>query len=403
LTGGLEPCPLSGETTKGRLTLPEGGALVWLCDDGGLQLSNKVVLDDPAALSGWLEDRERREGPAGIDPPALNEPIGALLLRLHQECIFDIDETPAAERVRRLVQEEGDDNVSWDFLQELMEEELRLDPRLDRYPRRATSWFSEEDDLLGLLQLMLERTPAERHLKPVAPPPPQHGGGTGVKWTPEQKLQVRVYNVLQRWCGALNDSRFVWIDRYAPVRNYSALLLGLAESWEQEFLPRDRLSKLLETLFTAFVRSERATGYLVRVTEEERAHALTRLPRETRLLGGVLCYCLLRNSADWHEIVFRLQPFVKSALEHGVVEVGEETPALVKRLVGEQRGAAAIIERLPFASTYTDNAHWCLQQERDLGFISVRLSDERGARRYPIRLEVDGATLADAALVSLVR
>jgi hypothetical protein len=324
-------------------------------------------------------------------------------LRLHQECIFDIDETPAAERVRRLAQEEGDDSVSWDFLQELMEEELRLDPRLDRYPHRATSWANDEDDLLGLLQLMLERTPAERHLKPVAHPPPPHDGGTGVQWTPEQKLQVRVYNVFQRWCGALNDSRLIWIDRYAPVRNYSALLLGLAECWEQEFLPRDRLTRLLETLFSAFVTGERAAGYLAGLTEEDRTQALTRLPRETRLIGGALCYCVLRNAADWREIVFRIQPFLKGALEYGVVEVGEESPALVKRLVGEQRRVGAIIERLRFASTYTDNAHWCLQQERDLGFGSVRLSDERGAPKYPIRLEVDGATLGDAAVVSLVR
>jgi hypothetical protein len=403
LAGGLELGLIADGTTTGPLALPEDGALVWLCDVAGVQLSNKVVLDDPVALSGWLQVREQREGPAGIDPPALKEPIGALLLRLHQECIFDIDETPAAERVRRLAHEEGEDSVSWDFLEKLTKEELRLDPRLDRYPRGSTGWVSEEDDLIGLLRLMLGRTPAERQLKPVAPPPSAPGGGSGVKWTPEQKLQVRVFNVLQRWCGALNDPRFIWIDRYAPVRNYSALLVGLAESWEQEFLTRDRLTRLLETLFTGFVTSERATGYLLGLPDEDRAQALARLPREARLLGGALCYCLLRNQADWREIVFRLQPFLKTALDLGVVEVGEETPALVKRFIDEQRSAAAISERLSFARTYTDNAHWCLQQERDLGFTQVRLSDERGAPKYSIRLEVEGATIADGTLVSLVR
>ncbi len=83
--------------------------------------------------------------------------------------------------------------------------------------------------------------------------------------------------------------------------------------------------------------------------------------------------------------------------------MGEETPALVKRLVGEEQSAAAISDRLNFASTYIDNAHWCQQQERDLGFSRVRLSEERGAPKYPIRLEVEGATIADAGLVSLVR
>ena len=75
----------------------------------------------------------------------------------------------------------------------------------------------------------------------------------------------------------------------------------------------------------------------------------------------------------------------------------------MKRLVGEQQSAGAIRERLRFASTYTDNPHWCQQQERELGFADVRLSDEPGFPKYAIRLEVHGATLADAALVSLVR
>lgn len=403
LTGGLEPRLIGGGRTTGPLNLPEGGALVWLCDVTGSQISNKVVLDDPVALSAWLEKHERREGPAGIDPPSFDEPIDALLFRLHQECIFDIDETPAAERARRLASEEGGDSVSWDFLEELTKEELRLDPRLDRYPRGSTSWVSDEDDLIGLLKLMLGRTPEERHLKPVAPPAAPPGEGTGVKWTPEQKLQVRVNNVLQRWCGALNDPRFIWIDRYAPVRNYSALLLGLAECWEQEFLPCDRLTRLLETLFTGFVASERAPGYLLGLSNDDCAQALDRLPREARLIGGALCYCLLRNEANWSEIVFRLQPFLKTALTLGVIEVGEETPALAKRLVGEHRSEAAISDRLRFASTYTDNPHWCQQQEDELGFRDVRLSDEPGAPKYAIRLEVDGATFADAALVSLVR
>src|SRR5678815_59585 len=41
LTGGLEPRLINGERTTGPLALPEGGALVWLCDASGAQLSNK--------------------------------------------------------------------------------------------------------------------------------------------------------------------------------------------------------------------------------------------------------------------------------------------------------------------------------------------------------------------------
>jgi hypothetical protein len=390
------------------LELADGGALAWLCDRDVAQLSNKTLVDDPATLRGWLQERTTAgERPRELDPLDINRPVGQLLQWLHEVCIFDIDETPASSRARRLANEEtSDEDAGWGFLEELTKEELRLDPRVDHYRHAAAGGLPEDDEVLALLRIMLELTPVERGLRAVGPPAPEstEPPKPGTPWTAEQRLRVRVFNVLERWCGALNDPRFAWIDPAAPVRNYSALLAALARCWQEEFLPHERVVRLLETLFAAFVRSERAAGYLHSLADEDREAALARLPPEARLLAGGLCYALLRRDAEWREIIFRVQPFLIEAIELGVVEVGAQSPKLVKRLVGEKVSPQAIEDRLLYACDYTDDEHWCARQERELGFARVLLTHRDFRRdKFAITLAVEGASLEDARLVSLVR
>ena len=278
-TAGLGRQPLQESRTAGALELPEGGALVWVCDADGVELSNRVLLDDPARLRDWLKEREPGgERPQGLDPLDYDKPVGRMLQFLHERCIFDIDETGASTRARRLANEEaGEQEGSWDFLEELLKEELRLDPRVGRYGTDPSTGLPEDDEILGLLRLMIERTPSERGLHAVGQPRPD-GGGTGVPWTPERRLQVRLFNVLERWCGALNDPRFRWIDPSAPTRNFSALIVALYECWEQGYLPPPRIEDLLATLYGSYVCTERGPGYLPSVDEDERGAALTGLP-----------------------------------------------------------------------------------------------------------------------------
>ena len=219
----------------------------------------------------------------------------------------------------------------------------------------------------------------------------------------EQRIQVRVFNVLSRWCSALSDPRFIWIDRSAPVRNYVALLAGLARCWEEAFLPLERVRHLLETLLTSFVAGERTAGYLTSLSVEERAAALDRLPNEARAVAAALCYAALRENADWKEWVFRFQPFLEPGLELGLLAADEDATELVERLVDEKPTTSALEERLAFASTYLDDPHWCAKQERDLGIDRVRLTHEQFAAKFGITLAVNGVTLDDARLVSLVR
>lgn len=408
VTAGLAPQPLAGDRSEGRLALPDGGALVWLCDAVGSLLSNRVPLDEPARLRGWLEERTSGgDRPRELDATDYDTPVGRMLLYLHERCIFDIEETSAATRARRLANEDAaETDGSWDFLDELLKEELRYDPRVESYRRSLPTGLPEEDELLALLRIMLERTPEQRSLRPIGPA--QHdedgeGPKPGTPWTPERRLQVRLFNVLERWCGALNDPRFAWIDPAAPARNYFTLLAALAECWEQHYLPEHRVVRLLTTLLSSFLRSERARGHLLSLEEREREQALARLPAEARILAGALAYAALREQGEWRSSVFELQPALVAGIELSVVEVGRRSSKVVRRLVDEKVTPAEIEERLLWASEFLDDEHWCRKQERDLGLEHVILTKESFNPRFGITLSVDGSNLDDPRIVSLVR
>jgi hypothetical protein len=408
VTAGLEARPLADDRSESPLPLPEGGALIWLCDAVGTPLSNRVPLDEPARLRGWLEERTSgSDRPRELDTTDYDTPVGRMLLYLHDRCIFDIEETSAATRARRLANEDAAESEgSWDFLDDLLKEELRYDPRVEHYRRFTPAGLPEEDEVLALLRIMLERTPEQRGLRTIGAAPHDEAGEAPkrrAQWTPERRLQVRLFNVLDRWCGALNDPRFAWIDPAAPVRNYSTLLVALAECWEQNYLPEHRVVRLLTTLSSSFLRSDRARGHLLSLDEDDRAQTLTRLPADAKVLGGALTYAALREHGDWRSLVFELQPALVTGIELGVLEVGERSSRIVRRLVHEKATPAEIEERLLWASEFIDDEHWCRKQERDLGLERVTLTKESFNRRFGITLSIDGSDLDDPRIVSLVR
>jgi hypothetical protein len=413
LTAGGEGKRLESRITVGPLAMPEGGVLVWLRSADGSELSNKVPLDDRRRLGSWLEQKaEAGARPRELDSHDFETPVGQMLLRLHEACIFDIDETPAMARAAGLTDQEASEEqtASWEELEELLaKEELARDPRVEHYRRATPFGLPDDDDVLGLLRLMLDRTPAERHLRLIGGkqeellPGPEPKPGTS--WTPTQRLRVRLLRVLQRWSLALADPRFMWIDPTAPVRNYAALLVADAECWEQEHLPEERIMLLLGSLFGSFIRTERSLGYLVSLSEEDRQRSLARLSGEARALGAALVYCALRPNANWRDYLFEWQPALIAGLELGVFDVTSETRDVVQRLIGKPVTDEEIRDRLRWAATYLDDEHWAAKQEHDLGFDRVRLTAKGFDRRFGITLEVlgDGTSLDEPRLVSLVR
>jgi hypothetical protein len=412
LTADGEGQKLKSLTTVAPLAVPEGGVLVWLRGPDGSELSNKVPLDDRRRLASWLKQRaEAGARPREFDANDFETPVGQMLLRLHEAFIFDIDETPALARAAGLTDQEASEEqmADWDELEELLaKEELARDPRVEHYRRATPYGLPDDDDVLGLLRLMLDRAPAERHLNLVDGKPDESRGPEpkpGTPWTPTQRLRVRLFNVLQRWSLALADPRFVWIDPTAPVRNYAALLVADAECWEQGHLPEERIIRLVGSLLGSFIRTERSHGFLLSLSEEDRQHALARLSGEARTLGAALVYCALRPSASWRDCLFEWQPPLVAGLELGVFDVTAASCDVVQRLTGNAVGEDEIRERLLWASTYIDDERWAAKQERDLGFERVRLTRRGFDRKFGITLEVSGddVSLDAPHLVSLVR
>ena len=315
-----------------------------------------------------------------------------MLLRLHEACIFDIDETPALARAAGLTDQEAEEQrTSWEELEELLaKEELARDPRIPNYPRDTNFGLPEDDDVLALLRLMLDRAPTERALRLVGGKPDEPPTETGTPWTPTQRLRVRLFNVLQRWSLALADPRFIWIDLAAPVRNYAALLVADAECWEQGHLPEDRVIQLVGTLLGSFIRTQRSRGYLVSLTEDERQRALSRLTPEGRALGTALIYCALRPSAKWRTYLFEWQPALVAGLQLGVFDVSLKSCDVIERLIGTRPSLDEVRNRIQWATTYIDDEHWAQRQRRELGFRHVRLMHLSVSHRFGVTLEVSG-------------
>jgi hypothetical protein len=409
LTAGGQGQPVNDATTVMPLPLPgEGGVLVWLRAAGGSDLSNRVPLDDRKRLGSWLHQRsEKGNSPRELETDDFDTPAGQMLLRLHQTCILDIDETPALARAAGLTEQEAQEQeTSWEKLEEqLAKEELARDPRVEHYRGDLTSALPDEDDILALLRLMLDRAPAERSLRLAGGKPGEPPATPGTPWTPQQRLRVRLFNVLQRWSLALADPRFAWIDPAAPVRNYTALLIADAECWEQQYLPEDRVTRLAGTLICSFIRAERSRGYLVSLSDDDRQQALSRLAPEARALGTALLYSALRPSANWRPYLFEWQPALIAGLQLGVFDVSPQSCNVIERLTGTQPSPGEVRSRLDWAAAYTDDTYWAERQQRDLGFQHVRLTHMSVSPRFGVTLEVSGDETAidDTALVSLVR
>ncbi len=400
---------LADSVTAEPFDLDENGVLVWLADAQGGRLSNPVPVDDPKRLAAWLQTRaEGHERPRELDPRDIRTPVGAMLERLHQECVFDVDETPAVARTRSAAQETDDA----DFWDRLMREELRLDPRADRYGRLRAAGSGDDDEVFRLLRVLLDAVPGQHRLHLLAAlgiEEPTDGRGTGQPWSPDRRLQVRVYNLLDRWSRAIGDPRLAWINPLAPVRNYAALVGAVGECWKGGYLPADRATRLAETLFGTFIRTEGAPGYLAALTDVQRAEALKALRPEARSVAAAVAYAALvpiwQGQSSAREQVFTWQPFVVPGREWGVFAGDEAAARLAGVFVGKAVPVEDVANRLEWAACYIDDPHWCLAVQRELGLRKVSIRADQQHPLYDITIEVQGVadSLGDARLVALMQ
>jgi hypothetical protein len=410
LTNGQTTQPLVGQDTAGALAGIEGSRLVWLASATGEQLSNRVAVDVPKQLDGWLQARvETSNKPDGLQGSDLSTPVGEMLSRLHEECVFDADETPAARNAQRLAGE--DENIDPTFWERLLQEDLRADPRTSNYHRWAMAaadrHFIDNDDIFALMHTMLNRVSA-------LDPPRLMGGQDSevvgehkpkAKWTPERRLQVRLFNVLERWCRATNDPRLRWIDRLAPTRNYVALLTAIGTCWQEGYLPAERLNRLACTLFTSFIGARGGVGYCSAVDADTRRRVIAVLSGEPAQVAAALAYCAFQPGARWVDYIFDWQPSLLVGIEDGIMVVGPDAARLVTGITGTPCSEKAIDERLYTTAFYENDQHWCDALRQEMGLNSVAFSKESMVQSVGAHLQVSGVDdpLHDPRLVILVR
>ncbi|MGH9821630.1 MAG: hypothetical protein ACREDR_00005, partial [Blastocatellia bacterium] len=408
LTDGTVRTLLAGNQTTEPLETGDRAVLLWLEDETGAQLSNVVALDDPKALAAWMQERKQTvDKPRELDITDLDTPVGAMLERLHRTCIFDIDETAAVSNAQRSLDASGGEEADPEFWDRLVQEELALDRRITGYRGFAGGLPIHEDEVLLLLREMLERTPTHRLPSGASE---EHEESTGEKnvgkpWAPNQRLQVRLLHVLERWSRATNDPRLRWVNPFAPVRNYAALLQALATCWENAYLPEPKLLAVLQSLFESFITGEAVAGYLLSLDQADREAALALMPDDARSVASALVYVALRPGSRWQSHVFDWQTFLVPGIELGVFRADQGCDTAIDKLARIQVSLAAIDDRLLELAGYVDDAHWCpmIQKQLELGSVDFQPSPFKPP--YTLALAVQGISdpLLDPRLVALVR
>jgi hypothetical protein len=381
LTDGRSTWPLDGVATTARVDLADR-PLVWLADTAGAPRSNRVPLDDRAALNAILAVRVvSADRPNELDNDGAAHPLGQLLMDLYRSALFDVDETLAAKQASTLA---GSDSSGGDALwDDFMRDQIKLDPRISRYDAWRASFHGMPpvDDFRWLIDQMLARAPSPGEfllgdgsvIAAVTDAAP-----SSTAWEPRPRTLTSALNALKRWALALNDPRVRWlVAEYAPIDHYERLIATIWQIWSQgpswplagPTLSR-RLASLFHTLLDAFTRTER--GYLSTVdgTERDRAVELLRTGRTPEIAAALAYVALARTPAAEF---FAWQPTLVPALDFGVLAPGDGTADVVEQLLGGRPSTDVVLARLRFVATYTDDEHWSADVAASVGLTSVKV------------------------------
>ena len=371
--------------------------LAWLSDEAGGAVSNAVAIDDPNALDRSLAERDSsRNRPDELQEQDAETPLGRLMSWLHQQGIFDIDDTPAARRTQS-AQNDAPEEESTDFWDRLMADELSYDPRTANYPGMTSGIKPIGHDLFRELEIMLAMAPRDNPLLRLvsgdSPSKPQtEDEHVGTTWSLEARQRVRVVNVLSRWCRAISDPRHALLHPDAPAANYQALLSVLVTAWVEDAIDEDRLIRLAAELFGAFLGDGRSPGFLGRADQDLRDMVLRHLDHRVREWAAGIAYLALRPERPWKNIVYDWQPYLNKALiDTDVMIVGDQTAALVSRITGRKVPIKEIEDVLIARTDYLDEEKWCENLARTLRLprIELKMIDNKFV---PLRISLLGVT-----------
>lgn len=409
----LSSVELVDNTTAQPIEIDEESRLVWLTSSEGTPLSNRIPVDDRANLDRQLDAVAKSDSdrPDELDVSDLENPLAQILLRLHRSFVFDIDDLDALRQSQVSGDTEGEDTEDGAFWERLAKEELQADPRTAAYRRRTRDESFPDDDVVILLRMMLERTPVERRVdllrvigQPTGEDPEgDNGSSTGTPWTATRRLQVRIVNLLTRWALALSDPRMDWLEQFATVRNFEALIYAVAELLEMGALTRDKAFQLLDLVFSHFIRSQDADGYLFNLDTDRRESAIAHLGPDATSVATALIYAGLIPMTRWEDRIFRWQAWLTPSLEAGILQATDDSAVLASRLIDDAVEPREINDRLEWAATYIDDPKWCHDMEALCDLRRVTFSNQTFAHELVLEIESDRSISNDPEIVKLAR
>lgn len=408
--------------------------LVWLVDDEGSAISNRVVIDDDVALRDALIERDdhNSDRPAELHAGDLDTTIGKMLAWFQQRLIGDAVETLEAQR-GATTEEEGDaETGAEDVWARRDQEHLVSDPRAHTY-RRLWAHAASDEPLMDLIAQLGRSAPGHpaatnplgglleryRHHTDVAEAQAESDAeGEEAKpkktWSASARIRVRLRNSLRRWADAQGDPHLSWIDPFAPLKNLTAaaliLTVGVLErrrNPEQMPLTDDDLRDLALRWMTSVLGTEESPGWLDTLEAAAREELDAQMPPWTKsVLTFLAWYAVSHSGSELRPRLITWQPLVNRLLDADLVYMGDELERVCSLAVGISVTTEEITERLLTCATFEDHALWCERIAETLGLEGVELDKPPGTQTVALAATVRVAgidtPLTDLRMLELI-
>ena len=406
--------PLTASSDGRAITAgPLPGRLVQLIDAGGQVLSNRVVVDDPAALAAALTAGSARPG-AGQPPELasgdLDTPLGQALVWLHRNLVMDVSERDTSTGAGRAGAAEADDDTDDDLWDRLEREQLARDPRASTYERMwRRGAVSGTEPIIEFLEAVRTRIPAgpEAHQRSLLArlldhrdDEPGDGDGDGTparRWKTSTRIRVRARNVLRRWAAAQTDPRLMWVDPLAPAGNFAMIAATLAHLRlersrhpEDIELTDDDLDDLWQRWLRPFAGTGKGDGWLDQLDSTASTLARDRLPGWLPEAVAALCWLAIRPGTGYRERVVAFQPVLAAALTHGLLDPTDMTARFLSAVTGHAISSDHVDSQILTALDFIDDVLWCARTAGELGLDELKLKAPPGAAAVQVRLDVRG-------------
>jgi hypothetical protein len=399
------------EVGEGRAVTagPVTGRLVQIVTADGQALSNRMVVDDPAALAYILTAGAAQPGndrPIGLIGRDLDSTLGRELHWLHQNLIMDISERDTTTITNVVNSTEPDSEADDDLWSRLEREQLEYDPRSSMYAHMwAHHALDGTEPIIQLLDLLRPRTPFE--------PTPQPNSllalllnrtsGNSVNVVveraqrPSANIRVRARNLLRRWAAAQTDPRLLWIDPLAPAKNFATIAGTLAHLRLAYALHPNRieltahdLDELWQQWLQPIVGTGQDDGWLDGLDNTALADVSERIPGWLPEVAAALCWISVRPGTDYRTRVIAAKPTLNAAFTYGLLNPTEMTARYLSAITGERITRAHVDERLLEAAVFIDDSLWCINTAEDLTLDKLTIETPRGSTSVQTVIGVQG-------------